>query len=45
MIEAVDSEVKHLHRIRIGKLTLEGIKVGRYTELSKQEFNSLVLGT
>ena len=41
MIEAVDSKVVTLERTRIGKLTLDGLAVGKYRPLSEPELQEL----
>lgn len=41
MLEAVDSRVMKLVRVRLGPLTLEGLTIGKWRELSKEEVAAL----
>lgn len=41
MVEAVGSRVLSLRRTKIGKLTLDGLSIGEYRELSKEEIEYL----
>ncbi len=41
MCEAIDKKVLALHRSKIGKITLEGLTIGKWRHLTENEVNSL----
>lgn len=45
MLEAIDSKVVKLVRTRLGPLTLEGLTIGKWRDLSAEELSQLKRGT
>lgn len=42
MVEIVGSHVYELERVRLGKLTLKGLKIGEYRKLTEHEIKYLL---